>query len=200
MILNGDWKMRIRTMRSNGDNEGAKRELRKAKMVWYDKLEEDSDKFFIDYCLAHYCYKEKDFDMANRYLDMINTIFKDKFSKESMMKEYCNFLWLNVNVNYDKMTTNEVSDTMYFIAKYYSAVKEYSIAVGAIANIYSYKKDSDKLLEKFEEFLQCEKIDNYDFIESFLSDCGDISHSLYIQAINLYNKYKYASKINIDVV
>ena len=200
MILNGDWKMRVRTMRSNGDNEGAKRELRKAKMVWYDKLEEDSDRFFIDYCLAHHCFKEKDFEMANKYLDMINIIFKDKFSKESMMKEYCNFLWLNVNVNYDKMTTNEVSDTMYFIAKYYSAVKEYSIAVGAIANIYSYKKDGDKLLEKFEEFLECEKIDNYDFIESFLNDCGDISHSLYIQATNLYNKYKYASKINIDVV
>lgn len=199
MILNGDWKMRINTMRSNGDNEGAKRELRKAKMVWYDKLD-NSGKVYIDYRLAHYCYKEKDFEMANKYLDMMNTIFKDEFNIDALKREYCKFLWLNVNINHQNMTVDEVSETMCFISKYYSAINEYSIAVGAIANIYSYKKDGDKLLEKFEEFLQCEKIDNYDFIESFLSDCGDISHSLYIQATNLYNKYKYASKINIDAV
>ena len=32
MVIDGDWQNKVRMMRESGDNEGAKRELRKAKM------------------------------------------------------------------------------------------------------------------------------------------------------------------------
>lgn len=197
MILSGDWKMRVRTMRSNGDNEGAKRELRKAKMIWYDKLEEDSDKIFIDYCLAHYCFKENDFEMVNRYLDMINTIFEDKYNIDCMKKEYCNFLWLNVNVNYEKMKSKDIVNDMYVAYKYYMSINEKDIAISALINVFVFTEKEEKILSSLRELLQC-NISDWNFVESILVNCEKINHSLYIKALELVNKYKI--NINLQIV
>lgn len=197
MVIDGEWENKVRMMRENGDNEGAKRELRKAKMQEYHKLKNDNNKFFIDYCLAHHCYKEDNYDLANMYLKDIENIFNNDEQKISEMElKYCNYLWLKVNVNSETMTLDEITENMMYIYNYYLLLEKYDIAIRAMANIYSCKGDGEKLLEKLEEILQCQFISDVKSINSFLKDCDKLSHDLYIKALDIVNKYT----INIDIV
>lgn len=184
-------------MRANKDHEGAKRELRKAKLsVAYHKTT-DKNKIFIDYCLAHHAYMEKDFELANKYLSCIKDIFdEDSRNIYDMNLEYCNYLWLNTNLNHKDMTLDDICFNMNEIYEYYFSIEKYDVAISAMANIYEYKGDGEKLLEKLDELLKCPHISDYNFIDSFLRSCDEMSHNLYIKALEIVNKYKF----NIDVV
>lgn len=196
MVIDGAWKNKVRTMRANKEDEGAKRELLKAKMSGY-KNASLKNKIFVDYCLAHYSYMEKDFDLTNRYLQYIKSIFEEDIKNiEDMTLEYCNYLWMSTKINYKKMSLDDICKNMTQIYEYYLSIKEYSTAISAIANIYHYKGEGEKLLEKLEELLSCSKINDYSFISGFLNDCEDMNHNLYIRALELIDKYK----IEIDVV
>ena len=181
MIINGDWKNKVRTMRANGDNEGAKRELRKAKMMCYDKIIRDKDKFFIDYCLAHHSYKEGNTFLANQYLDSIKNIFDEDIKIQEMKLEYCNYLWLYVNTNYNNMNVNDIIDNMTEVFEYYNNVGEKDIALAALENIFRFKGEEDKILECLEELVNCDKVSDWNFIESILKDCEQVNHNLYIR-------------------
>lgn len=196
MFINGEWKNKVRTMRANGDNEGAKRELRKAKMSEGYIKANDKDKIFIDYCLAHYSYKEKDFEIANRYLSEIEFMFSDTQKISEMNLEYCNFTWLYVNVNYNVMTIEKIIDNMTYVYNYYSEINEQDIAITALENIFRFDSNSEKVLECLEELMKCESISDLNFIDSILKDCDNISHNLYIKACGIVNKYKF----NIDAI
>lgn len=197
MVINGDWKNKVRTMRANKDHAGAKRELRKAKMSMGYRNATDKNKIFVDYCLAYYSYIEKDFDLANKYLSYIEDIFnKDFRNAYDMSLEYCNYLWLSTNLNHKKMSLDDICKNMSVIYEYYFSIEKYDIAISAMANIYEYKGDGEKLLEKLDELLRCPQISDYNFIDSFLRSCDNMSHNLYIKAMNIVNKYE----INIDVV
>lgn len=195
MIINGEWKNKIRTMRANGDNKGAKRELRKAKMSGYEKTTL-KNKVFIDYCLAHYSYVENNYDLTNRYLSYIEDIFSDERNREEMNLEYCNYLWLNVNNNYEKMNIDEIIKNMTLVYNYYSSINKNDIALTAMENIFRFEGKHDRILESLEKLIQCKELSDWNFVESILNDCEAISHSLYINALNIVNKYK----INIYVV
>lgn len=197
MIIDGDWKNKVRTMRANKDHEGAKRELRKAKMSDGYRNTTNKNKIFIDYCLAHYYYIENSFDLANRYLQYIKDIFdEDSRNIYDMNLEYCNYLWLNTNLNHKDMTLDDICFNMNQIYEYYFSIEKYDVAISAMANIYEYKGDGEKLLLKLDELLRCPQISDYNFIDSFLRSCDRMSHNLYIKAIDIVNKYK----INIDVI
>lgn len=197
MVIDGDWKIKVRTMKANGKHEGAKRELRKAKMSKCYEEASKRSKIFVDYCLAHYAYTEKDFELTNRYLKYIKNIFEeDDRNIKGMKLEYSNYLWMYTKVNHKHMTLDEICKNMTEIYEYYLSINEYSSAISAIANIYHYKGEGEKLLEKLEELLNCPKINDYSFINGFLNDCEDMSHNLYIRALELIDRYK----VNIDIV
>jgi len=196
MVINGAWKEKVRTMRANKNNEGAKRELLKAKMTGYEKADL-KNKIFVDYCLAHHAYTEKNFELANKYLMCIKSIFdEDVRNIEDMNLEYCNYLWLKVNNNYNKMQIDEIITDMTLVYNYYKSMEEEDKALSALENIFRFKGDHDKILESLERLMQCKEISDWNFVKSILNDCEEVSHSLYIKALGIVDKYK----IYINVV
>lgn len=196
MVINGAWKEKVRTMRANKNNEGAKRELLKAKMTGYEKADL-KNKIFVDYCLAHHAYTEKNFELANKYLMCIKSIFdEDVRNIEDMNLEYCNYLWLKVNNNYNKMQIDEIITDMTLVYNYYKSIEEEDKALSALENIFRFKGDHDKILESLERLMQCKEISDWNFVKSILNDCEEVSHSLYIKALGIVDKYK----IYINVV
>lgn len=197
MIINGEWKNKVRTMRTNGDNEGAKKELRKAKMSNAYQRTNDKNKIFIDYCLAHHSYIENNFELTNIYLNNIENIFNNDNQKiKDMNLEYCNFLWLYVNVNYNVIPIEKIVESMNYVYEYYLSIDENDIAISALVNIFRFQGNEDKILKGLESLLQCKNISDWNFVESILIDCENINHSLYIKAKNIVNNYN----INIDIV
>lgn len=196
MVINGAWKEKVRTMRANKNNEGAKRELLKAKMTGYEKADL-KNKIFVDYCLAHHAYTEKNFELANKYLMCIKSIFdEDVRNIEDMNLEYCNYLWLKVNNNYNKMQIDEIITDMTLVYNYYKSMEEEDKALSALENIFRFKGDHDKILESLERLMQRKEISDWNFVKSILNDCEEVSHSLYIKALGIVDKYK----IYINVV
>ena len=188
----------MRTMRANGDNEGAKRELRKAKMSKAYKMTNDKNRFFIDYCLTHHSYTEGNIEMCKSYLRDVEGIFKNEDIIESMKLEYCKYLWMNTNLNYKDMDIKDIVKDMTYVHDYYISIKEFDTAISALINIFYFEGSKERIIESLRKLLQCDKISDWTFIESILEGCEEINHDLYIKALELVNEYNV--KINIDVV
>ena len=187
-MINGVWKNRVRFMSAKGDNEGAKRELLKAKMSSYDNAK-TKDKIFIDINLAYHSYNEKNSELANIYLSYIEKIFEeDERNIEDMTLEYCDYLWLDVNNNYNDMTTEKLIKKMIFIYDYYKRIDEDEEAIKAIKTIFDFKGESDDTLDRLMKY---EYIYDYSYRKKFLRDCDRLNHSLYIRILNKY-------KLNMD--
>lgn len=197
MVIDGDWKNKVRVMRVNKDHEGAKRELRKAKMSGAYQNTTDRNKIFIDYCLAHHAYVEKDFDLANVYLNSLDMIFNNGNGFE-LQKEYSNFLWLYVNVNHSNMKIDEIVSNMKKVYDYYISIEENDIAISALVNVFRFQSDEERILIGLFELMKCENISDWNFVESILDDCDKISHNLYIKALEIVNECNI--HFNIDII
>ena len=184
-------------MRAIGDNSGAIKELRKAKMSNDYYNTSDKNKIFIDYCLAYHYYRDEQYELSNIYLSNICDKFnEDVKNREDMKLEYCNYLWLNVNVNYNSMDIESIVNNMTVVYNYYLDLKECDVAVSALENIFRFKGDSEKVLECLSELMKSKYISDWNFVDSILRDCSDISYNLYIKALNIVNSYK----LKIDTV
>lgn len=198
MVINGAWKEKVRTMRANKNNEGAKRELLKAKMTGYEKADL-KNKIFVDYCLAHHAYTEKNFELANKYLMCIKSIFdEDVRNIEDMNLEYCNYLWMQVSVNHNTMEIKDIVNNMTEVYNYYIKVDEKDIAISALINIFYFDGSHDRILDSLEQLMKCDKISDWNFVDSILKDCERISHNLYIRALKIVEGFSIG--FNIDVV
>lgn len=199
MVIDGDWKNKVRTMRANKNHEGAKRELRKAKMSIGYRNTTDRNKIFIDYCLAHYAFVENDFDLANMYLNSLDTLFNDNdFKITDYQKEYCNYLWLYVNINYTNIEIDIIVSSMKKVYDYYISIEENDIAISALVNIFRFQGDEERILEGLSSLMKCDNISDWNFVDSILSDCDKISHNLYIKALEIVDEYNI--HFNIDIV
>ena len=195
MIINGDWKNKVRNMRANGDSEGAKKELRKAYLCEMNNLDLYTDKYFILFALAHLHYKENDKIMSNYYLSELFEISDSKIQKD-FEEQYHNITWLNINVNHEDMDSKEIICCMTNAYNYYMALGVKDVALSALENIFFFEENEEKILESLDELLKCKKIRDFNFVTSILNDCEKLNHNLYIRALRIVNKYE----VNIDVV
>lgn len=162
-------------------------------MMYYNKLN-TTDKLFISYCLAFLMYKKNNQEIANSYLNEIREIFNHEDTKDYRV-EYHNFLWLNVNVNYKKMETNDVLRDMIEVYDYYKNLDMKDVAVSALTNIFVYKKEENEILYSLEELLKCPSISDYNFVKSILKDCENISSNLYIKALSIVERYNIKMEV-----
>lgn len=193
-MLKEGWQNAIRFKNKIGDTEGAKKDLLKIRMRYYNKLN-IKDKLFVNYCLAFHINKEKNKYLSNYYLGEMDYIFKREGNKHYQV-EYHNYLWLNVNVNHNEMNRYEVILSMRKVYDFYSKKGNYIIALSAISSMYEILKEGEKLLEMFENLLSLPKIIDDKTLNEFLDSLEKLDKNLYIQGINLISIYGYKRKVN----
>jgi hypothetical protein len=196
MVIDGAWEKKIFRLWRDREYDKAKREVFRYRLRNYEKLKRIEDKVFLDYRMAHLEYILKNKEMANFYFKCLEDIFSDKYNRESMEYDYYRYKWLYVNNNEDTLSNAEKINQMMEIYNYYKLNKRDDLAFTALENVSKIKGNEDEILINLENLLNEDKIQEWNLVESILEDCDKISHSLYIKALDIVNKYK----ININVV
>lgn len=193
-MLSKGWQNAIRFKNKMGDTKGAKKDLLKIRLKYYNKID-TIDKLFVSYCLALLIYQEGQNDIANKYLDEANKLL-DEEGKENYLVEYHNCLWLKVNINQETMSKSDMVYYMEKVYKFYSQKGNYVIALSAISNIYEIQREGKKLLEKFENLLSLPQTIDNKTLNEFLYSLEKIDKDLYIKGVNLISIYGYKRKVN----
>ena len=196
MVIDGAWMTKIKNLWIEEKYDLVKTEVFQYRMRNYNKLSRIEDKFLLDYRMAYLEYLYKNTEMANFYLDILKDIFKESYNRESMEYDYYRYRWLYVNNNYENLSDSEKINEMIEIYNYYKSMKREDLATTALENIANIKGNEVEILNNLEKLLLTDKMTDLILIKSIIKDCDKISHSLYIKALDVVNKYKF----NIDVV
>lgn len=194
MGLSRDWKNSIRFKNKIKDDEGAKRELLKIRMGYYENLN-TTDKLFVDYCLALHTSRLGDIDTANIYLSEMKEVIETE-GKENYKVDYYRYLWFNVNLNHKYIPKNKVVSDMLEIHHFFESIEDYSSSLAAIANIYSLGEDGDMVLKLLIELLDSHIDIKIEVLNSFLEDLKKLNKELYIRGKIIINDYFGNEKAN----
>lgn len=165
-----------------------KEKLFNYRMRNYTRLSMIEDKVLIDYKMAYLEYIEGNKEGANLYFEILEDIFQDEYNRDSMELQYYKYKWLKVNNNRETLTNNEIIDEMTEIYEYYDRIGDEEMKKMAYGNIIKFKGDMEEFLNVLEYILTNKKLTK-NFLNSTLKDCADISHNLYIKALETIRKY-----------
>ena len=196
MVMDGVFEKKIINLWIEGKYSTAKKELFKYRLKNYDKLEVIEDKIFIDYRLAYLEYLDKNKEMSNMYFKSLDDIYSDEYIKGSCKYEYYKYRWLYLNSNKNTLSKEDFIMGMKEIYLYYETEGDYKMAKLAYGNIFTFEGDGEEVLNTLEYVMENGEYLRENFLNSILSDCEQISRSLYIKALDIINKYK----VNVDVV
>lgn len=196
MVIDGAWKNKVFRLWEQEEYKKAKMEVFKYRMKYYNKLERIEDRIFLDYRMAYHEYVDKNVELANVYFKNLEKIFGDEYVKESCEYEYYRYRWLYINNNELIFTEKEIIDGMMDVCNYYNRIGNEKMMKMAYGNILRFKGNENKLLETLQYILESNKYYKINFLNSVLKDCEEISHGLYIKALDIVKKYE----IQIDVV
>lgn len=196
MVIDGAWVEKIFRLWKDKKYEIAKEEVFKYRMRNYHKLKRIEDKVFLDYRMAHLEYILNNKDVANYYFKLLEEIFSDSYNRSSMEYDYYRYKWLYINNNQDTLNEKEIIDGMMDICNYYNRMGNEKMMKMAYGNILRFKEDENKMLETLQYILESNQYYKINFLSSVLKDCENISHNLYIKALDIVNRYE----ININVV
>lgn len=171
-----------------------KEKLFNYRMRNYTRLSMIEDKVLIDYKMAYLEYIEGNKEGANLYFEILEDIFQDEYNRDSMELQYYKYKWLKVNNNKETLTNNEIIDEMTEIYEYYDRIGDEEMKNMAYGNIIKFKGDEEEFLNVLEYILTNKKLTK-NFLNSTLKDCADISHNLYIKALETIKKYYSDEKI-----
>lgn len=171
-----------------------KEKLFNYRMRNYTRLSMIEDKVLIDYKMAYLEYIEGNKEGANLYFEILEDIFQDEYNRDSMELQYYKYKWLKVNNNKETLTNNEIIDEMTEIYEYYDRIGDEEMKKMAYGNINKFKGDEEEFLNVLEYILTNKKLTK-NFLNSTLKDCADISHNLYIKALETIKKYYSDEKI-----
>ena len=171
-----------------------KEKLFNYRMRNYTRLSMIEDKVLIDYKMAYLEYIEGNKEGANLYFEILEDIFQDEYNRDSMELQYYKYKWLKVNNNKETLTNNEIIDEMTEIYEYYDRIGDEEMKKMAYGNIIKFKGDEEEFLNVLEYILTNKKLTK-NFLNSTLKDCADISHNLYIKALEIIKKYYSDEKI-----
>lgn len=171
-----------------------KEKLFNYRMRNYTRLSMIEDKVLIDYKMAYLEYIEGNKEGANLYFEILEDIFQDEYNRDSMELQYYKYKWLKVNNNKETLTNNEIIDEMTEIYEYYDRIGDEEMKKMAYGNIIKFKGDEEEFLNVLEYILTNKKLTK-NFLNSTLKDCADISHNLYIKALETIKKYYSDEKI-----
>ena len=196
MVLSEKWIKKAFKLWEDEKKDEAKEEVFKFRMRYYHKLERIEDKIFLDYRMAFHEYLDGNTDLANIYFGYLEETYKDEYVMKSCEYDYYRYRWLYVNNNEKTLSEKEKTNEMLKICNYYNSIGNNKMFKVAYANIFTFEKDEDKVLEILEYIMMNDNYFKINFLNSILKDCEKISHNLYIKALDIVNKYN----INIQVV
>lgn len=196
MVISEKWIKKVFKLWEDEKKDEAKEEVFKFRMRYYHKLERIEDKIFLDYRMAFHEYIDKNTDLANIYFRYLEEIYKDEYVMKSCEYDYYRYRWLYVNNNEKTLSDKEKIDEMIKIYNYYKIIERNDLAKASLENISKLKGNQEEILLNLESLLNERKNQENHLILSILKDCEDISHNLYIKALNIVNKYN----INMQAV
>lgn len=193
-MLSEGWQNAIRFKNREKDDKGAKKDLLKIRMMYYEKLN-TIDKLFVDYCLALHTSRLGEIDSAKMYLKEMKEVL-DREGKDNYKVDYYRYLWFNVNLNHKSMPKSKVIKDMLEIHYYFESMGDYLSSLGAIANIYSLGENGDMVLELLIRLLDSHVDIKIEVLNSFLEDLKKLNKELYIKGKNIINNYFEREKAN----
>lgn len=196
MVLSEKWIKKVFNLWEDEKKDKVKEEIFQFRMRYYHKLERIEDKIFLDYRMGYLEYLSGNTDLANVYFGYLDEIYKDDYVMKSCEYDYYRYRWLYVNNNKKTLSDKEKIDEMIKVYNYYKTIERNDLAKASLENISNLKGNQEEILSNLESLLNEKKIQENHLILSILKDCEDISHNLYIKALDIVNKYN----INIQAV
>lgn len=196
MIMSEEIRNEYRWLISEGKQLKALEMISRFRMKHYNDLELIADKNFIDYSLARLNHFLGDKEMANKYLKQLEKTYSKKINISIDEETYYKTIWLDVNINKNIMSKEEIINKMSKVHRYYTEIGDITVSLCARETLAFLLNDKQMILQCLKEIL---KLDN-DVIrvplESILRDCDELNHNLYIEAIDIIEDYNNRLKSN----